>query len=418
MSTGALRNFCFTEARVYKIEHYSWIPADYMDDSRIVTKKNKVFWFNLTGFLVHMNDIYIIFPKNHKIPDDDDELLNHIQTLAGVLIRYSSDGSVELKENDLLGKSIGNVSKGIKAALWIIKDYIEYGYFRKQIQRKAHSGNHIDWPRTIKLTEPIITLSGLVYTEPVYRKNSVDYNNMIYFLHKYVVQNSFYKFGWLLGYNSYEFDPSFVELPCDIEMGVYLLNKELDSTFNEREAKLLQTMIEYIQGTDLTEKRDTLDTMATNYFHNVWEAMCDYVLKNQYQIIKQFIPKPTWHLQNGQLETTHQRPDILLAENKSIYVIDAKYYNVPKSLPGWHDLVKQFYYVYSLEHKFTNMCNALILPDTVPEKISYFGFVDMEGRPDLGKIEAFLFDTYALMNDYANYKQGDWRVKLINEFSK
>lgn len=418
MNKDNLRRYCFVESKEYVLDNYRWIPEKLMLDGNIVTKKERVFSFNLTGFLVHENDIYIIFPKNHKIPDNYGMLLNHIQTLAGVLLRYQNEGSLQEKENDLHGDVDGMVPEGIASSLWIIRDYVEYGFIQRQVQRKVYSGSNIDWSRTIKTTHPIITSSGTAYFDPVYRKTSVDYNNMIYFLHRYVVQKSFQKFGWILGYNSFEMESFNNELPCDVELAVYLLNKELDSTFNDREIILIKSLIDFIQGSDRVDQKTTLDTLSTNYFHNVWEAMCGFVFQNHYHSLKKYIPKPIWHLHDGSTDSTHQRPDILFVENSMLYILDAKYYNIPKSLPGWYDLVKQFFYGYSLKHKFPKMHNVLIFPDTVLEQIKFFGYVEMHNRAELGKVYSVTVDTYTLMKDYCNYRYGSWKELLVNQLTK
>ncbi|MNW42512.1 Type-2 restriction enzyme BsuMI component YdjA [compost metagenome] len=413
---------CYSESKEYDNDKYDALPEKIKRDGNIVIKKDDKFHFVLTGFLVCNGEMYVIFPKNHKIPEEYNELFDHIRTLAGVLLRYHREGTIEEEENDLFSSVNGRVPEGIAAALWLINDYIEYGFIRRSIVRQVHFGNNIDWSRTIKSTDPIISISGVSYVDPVYRKSAVDYNNMIYFLHRYAVQKSFQNFGWILGYDSYLVDPLMGEMPCDSEMAIHLLSRELGSTFNDRELNLFKTLIEFFEGSDRIDEKSKIDTFATKYFHNIWEAMCGFVFKNQYESLKAYIPRPIWHFNNGRTWFTHQRPDILFIEDRKMFILDAKYFNIPKSIPGWHDLVKQFFYAYSLKSKnkntLTKIFNALILPDTVPEQIKYYGFVDLENNQDLGKVYAFVVDTHSLMVDYSNYRYSSWRQLIVTELIK
>ncbi|NOU73989.1 LlaJI family restriction endonuclease [Paenibacillus sp. LMG 31458] len=413
MKSRKIRDLCFIESKEYSLDKYE-LPQKLLLNSDIITKKDSKFYFNLTGFLVHNDNIFIVFPKNHKIPDDEPELLEHIRTLAGVLLRYQNETSLEENENELLfGNTSNDTAEGIAASLWIIRDYIEYGLIQRQFQSNTLSGSNIDWTRTINTSHPIFSSSGVVYTTPKYRKKSLDLNNILRSIHEYVVLRSFQKYGWILGYNTFDNVTINEELPCNEELATYLLSKELNSIFNDREIKLMNTLIEFINGSDNKNQKTTLDTLATNYFHNVWEAMCSFVFRNEYKTLKKYIPKPIWHLSDNRTESTHQRPDILIVRQNKLYILDAKYYNTPKSLPGWQDLVKQFFYAYSLKHKFRNMVNVLLFPSTVDDLLEFYGYVDIQNQPSLGKIQSFSLDTLSLMKDYSNYQYGRWMDVLI-----
>jgi len=416
MSKETLHDYCFVEAQEYELKKHKSIPKDIID--QYCELKNDKLKFNLCGFLVYKNDILIIFPKNFKISLNEFELVNQVQTLAQTLIRYNNEKN--LQSNELLGDIDSHNEEGIASALWLIHDYIEYGFIRKDSKKYSDSGANIDWQRTMKTTQPIISSSNVLYLNPYYLKNKSDTENFIVNLHKYAIQKSMLKFAWILGYKFEEYDPIFVELPCEKTLAVYLLEKELNFTFSDREMKLINNLIEFIQGSHANSHKITIDTMATKYFHTVWEAMCKFVFKDQSNSLKSILPRPVWYLENGKTKETQQIPDILVHQKleNNFYILDAKYYNSPKTLPGWQDLVKQFYYFYSLPQRFNKVYNILLFPGQVEKKIEILGYIEMHNREELGRIFAYTLDVYSLMNDYSNYNYNNWQSLLISEIDR
>ena len=92
---------------------------------------------------------------------------------------------------------------------------------------------------------------------------------------------------------------------------------------------------------------DTL-FVGTRNFHNVWEGMLDACLPRK-KSINEELPLPFYLQNDGNYYPSHgQRTDtVIVNERKDKWaIIDAKYYaaNGMDSVPGWHDLVKQFFY--------------------------------------------------------------------------
>ena len=56
------------------------------------------------------------------------------------------------------------------------------------------------------------------------------------------------------------------------------------------------------------------------------------------------IGQTIYHLQNGSIGNAGQEPDILIERENSFYILDAKYYVLQRSKPGWKDIVKQLFY--------------------------------------------------------------------------
>src|SRR5699024_3483350 len=139
----------------------------------------------------------------------------------------------------------------------------------------------------------------------------------------------------------------------------------------------------------------------------------------------EIIPAPRWSI-GSNAQVRKQNPDILFKEEDKLYIIDAKYYNVRSNLPGWGDLVKQFFYSHTIigrlnsfskkenEQKtniddseetsnklksfkriFTDLhhiYNIFIFPKTdhdEPDLVSYLGSTEVEDNKELGRIFTF-----------------------------
>ena len=92
------------------------------------------------------------------------------------------------------------------------------------------------------------------------------------------------------------------------------------------------------------------------------------------------MPNPFWQVNDKSIKTS-QIPDVMLRNKNQLYIIDAKYYTLYKNLkglPGWGDLVKQFFYLYTLKDRVDNireMFNIFVFPGTSNEIIKYYGKV-------------------------------------------
>ncbi|MDF2546099.1 MAG: hypothetical protein K0R93_997 [Anaerosolibacter sp.] len=417
MSNYTLRQRCFVELVEYSTKLYSEILDPVFFEKNICRKKGVSFSFNVTGFLIKGNHILVVFPKGYKLPDEDEQLELHVRTLAETLARYRSEEELEEEEKELLGNPEEADPEGIAAAIWLISDYENNGYIRKEIRshRSSHGAN-IDWPRTVRKMTPLFSKGSPIYPDVLTRRSRIDYNNLLYQLHMYAVQRSYEKYGWILGWEKMDTSGFIAEMPCDRYVARYILQRELEDTFVDREMKLINILMEFIIGSGEDDERIKLSTLATPYFHYVWEKICGHVFLNRYKDLSNFIPKPRW---NSSLEKSiSQRPDLLYVEDEILYILDAKYYDVNRNLPGWHDLVKQFYYYFSMHKKSAmKVRNALIFPGVTDQPVEDIGYVDIEDLPELGQIRAFCIDTYEAMRQYGRYGTENFRERIKPHFA-
>lgn len=417
MNNSDLFQKCFVEFREYNYDNYRDLLDNSLFEKNLCKRKGDKFYFAFTGFITIKNDLIIVFPKGYDLPSTEEILLSNIRTLAGTLLRYSEEINLDEEERTMLSGENKMTPEGIAPALWLIRDYQEYGFLRREIrQYQERAGQRIDWSRTIKTKQAYHSNSRPIYIDVVSKKSSIDMNNILYRLHRYVVQRSIKKYGWLLGNFQINFEPQDEELPCDLSTADEHIRQELEQTFVNREIAVLQNISYYLLGSGDEHEDTSLNTFATPFFHNVWEVICGYLLKNEYSNLKHIVPKPTWNTQFGK-KSTVQKPDILFIEDDELFIVDAKYYDVDREkLPGWHDLVKQFFYYYSLKDIATKTHNILLFPSS-KSGIRGVGFVEIESRPDLGKIEALCSDLMEAMSKYKDYQVSKFREQIVRNFT-
>jgi len=404
------------------IEHIGYEKDRYSEEliNELVAKgiciinKDKI-KFIATGILIYKNKFIIIFPKAYSLPEFEKSILKHIRVLFKVLLKYRQEVNLNTEEVELLGGDNGNQKENLLIAHRLINDFIHNGLLIKEIRSKSILSGKVDWPATINEEQPIFSGRNVIYTETVSRKTKVDRKNQIFLLHKYCVYKSIERYGWLLGITVESVNLDQSEIECDISYALNLLTNELNSTFVEREINVIKLMMQFLLGLEEQKGKETLETLVTPYFYNVWEYICSVNFNNQYNTLKNIIPKLKWEIESDAM-VQNQRPDIMLIKEKKLYILDAKYYNIDTNLPGWPDVVKQLFYSFTIfknikSEKFSapnkkieyqlktleNVENVFLFPSGDSEPIKYVGKVKIENNSDLEDIKAYKINTFIAM---------------------
>ena len=394
-----------------------------------VLQREKII-FKVTGLLIYNNTFFVIFPKSYKLPALVSEEKSHIEVLTKVLLKYRKEAVLEPLESELLDGKQGQNRGNIITVYHLIQDFLQNGYLKKEIYVKVPNQNgRIDWPSTINKKQPALSGNSVIYMDPIYKKTKVDQQNLLLKLHRYCVYQGIKKYGWLLGLSPDLVEPENDLLSnYDLSFILSFLNKELNNTFIEREINVLNLLVLYFAGINPENPEEKLETLATPYFQNVWEAMCSVNFSNQYNLLKQLIPKLKWEIESH-APVQSQRPDLMIIREKTLYILDAKYYNIEKNLPGWGDIVKQLFYAYTIFtnikakksdlphlklHNITTVYNAFLFPSSDSEAIRYTGKVEVEGNNQLGNIKAFKVNTFLMMKCYIGVE----KISYINNFIK
>lgn len=310
-----LYNHCFVEYKEYSFEKFKEIiPAELFQRGICVKEEDKLI-FKCTGFTLVQNQMFVIFPKGYVIPHEEQVLKKHIRLLIDVLIKYSSQkNKLDSVEESLLG-GIGESNNVIASTFWLIRDYLEHGIINFQEEEYGiNQSNNINWSRTIKTNNPVISNKRPVYIDLISKKR-ISTANLITKIHKYVMEQCLSEYGWLFGYDE-TFD-KISELPCDKDFAIYLLDLEMQKTFEERKSNLFMNLKEILTGSHNKSKTDVI-TFVTPYFQTVWEKICYFLFADESNNIPK-LPKPYWNV-NGKFAETEQIPDVIFRIDNVLYI--------------------------------------------------------------------------------------------------
>lgn len=411
-----LFDFCFVEYEEYTYEQLRIdIPFDLFKRGLCVENESKIS-FIFTGIAIVNNQLIVVFPKGYILPTDLIVLKKHIRVLIKTLDRYNTEVRTTFEEEDYFLNPKGT-SINLGSINFLIDDFIENGILTFKTKEYSLNKNHnIHWPRTINKTIPIISNKTPYYLEWVNKSNQIDHNHIISLIHLRILNEVIDMMGWL-----YDLDEDFlspVDLIIDYELWIHLINLELDKTYDDRTIQVLINLKNYLLGSSTSDTKNKFHIFATKYFQNVWEKICLYAfvpsMEGSYEL-----PHPYWAIPNRKPKYTEQIPDIIFEEKNQLFILDAKYYQTkfaPAKLPGWKDLVKQFFYKDSLNYQ--NKINVFLFPGTVEDKISYLGFAAIETQEyKYGKIYGVILDNHFIIENYAYHKGQNIRRLLIQLIS-
>lgn len=323
------------------------------------------------GIKMDSDKVKVYFPMGYELPDTEQDLRWDILNLISVLAEFTDirDGTRAMQKP----VTIRSTGFPINAYMEIIRHFMEQKsyYAEKEPVYKTRPSGKIDWAKTIKKKLPLIQSNGSpIYTEYITRVSSPNDKNMITQIHKFCVYESFSKIGWL--FTTYL--PEQPTIPLNDNMFLAFLRQKHANTYNDRDRRLLSSMISMIEYLDekTAEKQFYL---GTDRFEYVWEKLIDTVfgIKNK----QDYFPRTKWMLKTGKnrINATLEPDTIMLYEDK-IYVLDAKYYRYgvtgnPGHLPESGSINKQITYgeyIYAKQQfkekygKDGPVYNAFILP--------------------------------------------------------
>ena len=316
----------------------------------------------------------------------------------------------------------------------VIRNYLDFGYLdEKEILYKKGANGKINWGRTIKAVQPVITedAQNLVYLDFIARKVSYNEDTLITQVHKFCVHDALVKLGFLFG-----IDPSEEPLlDFDYDLFCNAIHSKLAKTFNDRDLRLLADLariVEYLAG-HKTEDGKTADDFyfGVNTFAPVWEAMVDKIFGKLPQGVAKdkFNPHCEWDLSSGargyENPNYAMRPDTIMwdEEGNRLYVLDAKYYKFGMTgfvadLPSSGSICKQIAYAEYVETHWKEILgvdsiatpSASLQNDTLPKPI-YNAFLlpycfdadNSQLPPDDG------FETRPCKMRFIGFCHGNWK---------
>lgn len=410
--------------------------------------KNENHYFQYVG-LIGLKDgrILSILPKciSEDILNDRNECVQYTKNILNAIEKYNHK---RFDNTFTYNLDIDKEEKNFNLfALYdfLIADYLEYGLYRETKEVYEENGDsEIDWEHTLEVETGYITKKK----QPVYLNyhniTTIDNNNnLIQEVHKFLLNRASSYFQEIPFFMD---SKPILDFYCKIDIGVenqdkimYLIEKVLRRTFNQRKIRLLNLLL-LILRKNLHSQQNGINLYGITNFHSVWEDMCKVLFNNLYldgskykEVIRE-LTAPRYILNKdlqGKKEGNPLIPDVVTKYKDTFFVIDAKYYNISIQslenddeiindieindnentqldklqgfLPGTYDVLKQIIYMKSFKEKEEELGifnfkkrNLFIIPGI---KSNYIGKIRM-GLFLEEDIEIWLMDIKQALDFY------------------
>lgn len=347
---------------------------------------------------------------------------------------YKRDLLLFLKSISLIGKPDKvKLNKGsnnldnvwpINSYLWIIKDYLENGFYynREKVYSNSYSGK-IEWKKTMKQI-PIYSDGNIIYDKLVTSKMAAS-NDLIAQIYKLCLKQSIEKIGWVYNYN---LKVDVQQIVSTSEM-VATVRKEINNTFDDIKRMRFNHMLKILKTTEGNKVVSNEYTYGIENYYYVFETMVDKLFDGiKESEKKKYNPNGYWQLNNQKPGLASSlRPDTILKKDGATYILDAKMYQYGvtkdvRDLPETQSIQKQITYGDYAYHQLNEnkVRNAFILPynkklkgfveDTNILKyndgnLAYFGqaytdWRNTEDQKDYENVYAFGIDFNYLLKNY------------------
>lgn len=319
-----------------------------------IIKKDNVERVYFCGTLVTNKRVLIFLPRNSltSISNSDITPPKLASNILLALHKYRSStsvGSGESPEDQPSGLDI------LADIVWLLKDYISNGIYSTKIRKQSFNNGKTNWNRTIRNEFPFPGNAGApVYLNLHSEKTILNEQNAVSLIHAEVIKKLDNLFSWIITGDATIKTSSDIEympvISDSSEKKSALLKRELSSTYSDRETRLLNCLINYIDNSSEGFTGDYL--IGVRVFQGVWEEMLRATLPSV-KSINHLLPKPALYLRdsNDVLLTKGMLTDIVSFVDSDVSVIDAKYYRAEGAgdSPGWADIVKQLFYAKAIQ---------------------------------------------------------------------
>lgn len=343
-----------------------------------------------------------------------------------LLLFLKSISLIGKPEKEKLNKGSNNLDNvwPINSYLWIIKDYLDNGFYynREKVYSNSYSGK-IEWKKTMKQI-PIYSDGNIIYDKLVTSKMAAS-NDLIAQIYKLCLKQSIEKIGWVYNYN---LKVDVQQIVSTSEM-VATVRKEINNTFDDIKRMRFNHMLKILKTTEGNKVVSNEYTYGIENYYYVFETMVDKLFDGiKESEKKKYNPNGYWQL-NNQMPglASSLRPDTILKKDGATYILDAKMYQYGvtqdvRDLPETQSIQKQITYGDYAYHQLNEnkVRNAFILPynkklkcfveDTNTLKyndgnLAYFGqaytdWRNTEDQKDYEKVYAFGIDFNYLLKNY------------------
>lgn len=365
------------------------------------------------GLVINNGISNIFLPRNSVIPENcnpkkiGSSLMRAIHKY--MQNRYRSN-IMDGTSDRILGDSF------LSLAFSLLSDYVAYGLYIKRSSNIKKNQGKTCWKRTINKVQSYPSDNSPIYLDTFGCKKNISFDNDITRIHAKVIRDLEHIIGWVY----FEEDPRIQQdladilLPnFDVKYQIQSLKRELNNLYADREIRLIKNLYAYLSLSQSNSSNDIV--IGINKFHSMWEKMIDSCMIWKFEI-NHLLAKPCYKM-NGSYQVASQKggrtDTVLKAPSENIFsVIDAKYYGADNlsSLPGWPDLIKQFFYALALKDIYSSatIYNYFIFPGTLQVVESVHlqdpvteNLLDEKYMP----IECIYIEPLTLINKYVSNKK-------------
>lgn len=274
----------------------------------------------------------------------------------------------------------------LASAQILLEDYVKHGIYssRQEVIRDGAEGD-IDWVETIERSPVTLQKGRPIYTTMYVNDQRLNLETEVSRIHRAVLVNILGRLQHCDPLNALGLPRPNLHSEHDLSaLGPVprlsaILSAELNSQFEDRRIRLLQTLIRYLQYEADGSTHTARTFIGTASFHIVWELACAWFFQDQFATRGLRTRAPVWsyvtdYAPGGLVNISGGGtllPDVVTTEAGGVYVLDAKYYTpdfLPETLshqPGVQDLTKQYLYVVAIQEHFPGKAvlgNGLVLP--------------------------------------------------------
>lgn len=330
-----------------------------MNNSKKPEIKLVKFATDFVGIEIKDNSFNIYVPQVFR--KEDDSKINNKNLL--LFLKSLSIAKTMEKERLKSNKDEVGTVWPIDSYLWIIRDFLENGYFYNREKIYSKNQGKIDWKKTLKTT-PIISNGNIIYNELITTKMSAS-NDIIAQIYKLCLKHALNKIGWAFEYNIHV---DVVQHKSNNEM-IYLIKKEISSTFEDIKRLRFKHMLSILQNVESDNALSNNYSYGIKNYYYVYEQMINIFFKG-IKDKQEYNPNGFWQLNNQkEVKASSLRPDTIYQRNGETFIIDAKFYQYGathdmKDLPQTDSMQKQITYGDYVSNEFNekNVRNAFLLP--------------------------------------------------------
>lgn len=369
----------------------------YLLEFGYLKQKLKGFSFHFVGIISVSDKVICVLPKYYSNLDlNSSDLFPQFVKIIKVLKKAGATEPSIPDYNHISTSDYDGISE-IVLADKLIKDYIEYGLITKSKNLSGfNTEGEVNWGDTIGSVQPIFSKKRPIYIDTYNLSVITEDYNVVTELHKWIVKTLLTKFGRILDYN-FTFHEDCTTNLSDLGTLVYLkgiLRRELNEKYIDRDIILIKRMLSFISN-EGRPSNDQFTLYGTGYFHTIWEKCCSTFFNNKIDQFKQFIPAPNWLDNKGNAVNKESLlPDVITYtnSNSSLWILDAKYYNLKYYLnpfdvsgnPGVGDVSKQFLYYKIFERlPYRYKFNCFLFPSLAQNTFTVSGIVSFSLFEDL-----------------------------------